>query len=348
MFQFAHPYLLFALIFIPIVIVLFFLAEAKKKALLKEFGDYRITGELMSDRSNTRPVLKLVLLSLAFAFFVLALAGPEFGTKLQEKKKRGVEIMIALDVSNSMMAEDIQPNRLERAKQAISRMVDRLQNDRVGLIVFGGDAYTQLPITNDYVSAKMFLANINTNTVPVQGTAIGAAINLASKSFTPDYKGDKAIILITDGENHEDDAMEAASEAKDKGIVVHTIGVGLPQGAPIPIYTQGSQPNYIKDEQGNVVISRLDADMLGKIATAGNGLFVQANNTQFGLNNIFDQIKKMSKAEYESKVFAEFENQYQWPLALALILLLLELVILERKTLWSGKLKLFSDKKQIL
>lgn len=345
MFQFAHPHLLFGLIAIPIVILLFLLAEARKKTLLREFGDYWIIDDLMADRSKTRPVLKLVLLLLAFAFFILGLAGPEFGTKLQEKKKRGVEIMIAIDVSNSMMAEDIQPSRLERAKQAISRMVDKLQNDRIGLIVFGGSAYTQLPITNDYISAKMFLSNINTGTVPVQGTAIGAAINLAARSFSPDYKGDRAIILITDGENHEDDAIGAATAAREKGIVVHAIGVGLPQGAPIPVVSSNGQRNYIKDEQGNVVISKLDSDMLGKIASAGNGAFVQANNIQFGLNNIFDQIKKMNKAEYEAKVFSEYESQYQWPMGIALLLLLIELLIFERKTKLSGKLQLFQVKK---
>lgn len=345
MFQFAHPYLLFCLLFIPVVIVLYILAERRKKKLLKVFGDQGLLDQLMEDRSQTRPLLKLVLLLIAFGFFILALAGPEFGTKLQEKKKQGVQIMIALDVSNSMLAEDIQPNRLERAKQAISRMVDNLQNDRIGLIVFAGQAYTQLPITNDYVSAKMFLSNINTNSVPVQGTAIGAAIKLAEKSFAPDSKGDKAIIVITDGENHDDNPVDAASEAKDKGIVVNTIGVGLPQGAPIPVSSAGGQRNYLKDEQGNVVISRLDADMLAKIAAAGNGYFVQANNSQFGLNIIFDQIKKMNKGEYEAKVFSDYENQYQWPMALALIFLLAELLILERKTVWSGKLKLFKINK---
>ena len=188
----------------------------------------------MPDHSKSRPIIRLVLLLIAVAFFILGIAGPEFGTKLQQKKHRGVEIIIALDVSNSMLAEDIQPSRLERAKQAISKMVDNLQNDRIGLVVFAGEAYIQLPITSDYISAKMFLQTISTNSVPVQGTAIGAAINLAARSFTADFKGDKAIILITDGENHEDDALGAVKAAAEKGIVVHTIGVGLPQGAPVP------------------------------------------------------------------------------------------------------------------
>jgi len=340
MFQFAHPGLLYLLLVIPIIIILFWLSARRKKRLLKDFGDQSIIQDLMPDYSKSRPILKLVFLLIALAFFVLGLAGPEFGTKLQQKKHRGVEIIIALDVSNSMMAEDIQPSRLERAKQAISKMVDNLENDRIGLIVFAGEAYTQLPITSDYVSAKMFLSTISTSSVPVQGTAIGAAINLAARSFTSDFKGDKAIILITDGENHEDDALGAAKAASEKGIIVHAIGVGLPQGAPIPVGGSG-QKNYLKDPQGNVVISKLDEVMLNQISGAGNGLYVRASNTQLGLNTVFDKVKKMSKAEYESKVYAEYENQFQWPMGLALLFLVFEILILDRKTRWSEKFHLF-------
>jgi len=339
MFQFAHPGLLYLLLVIPIIIILFWLSARRKKRLLKDFGDQSIIQDLMPDYSKSRPILKLVFLLIALAFFVLGLAGPEFGTKLQQKKHRGVEIIIALDVSNSMMAEDIQPSRLERAKQAISKMVDNLENDRIGLIVFAGEAYTQLPITSDYVSAKMFLSTISTSSVPVQGTAIGAAINLAARSFTADFKGDKAIILITDGENHEDDALGAVKAAAEKGIVVHTIGVGLPQGAPVPDGT--GTKNYLKDSQGNVVISKLDEVMLNEISGAGNGLYVRANNTQLGLNTVFDKVKKMSKAEYESKIYAEYENQFQWPFGIALFFLVLEMLILDRKTRWSEKFHLF-------
>lgn len=340
MFQFAYPKLLYLLAIIPVIIVFFWLSVRRKKALLKEFGDQSVVKELMPDYSGNRPVIKLIFLLLAVAFFVLGLAGPEFGSKLEKKKHRGVEVIIALDVSNSMLAEDIQPSRLERAKQAISKLVDNLQSDRVGLIVFAGEAFTQLPITSDYISAKMFLSNISTNSVPVQGTAIGAAINLATRSFTPDYKGDKAIILITDGENHEDDALGAAKAAAEKGITVYAIGMGLPEGAPIPV-SGGGQKNYLKDGQGNVVISKLDEGMLSQIASAGNGLYIRANNTQMGLNTVFDKIKKMSKAEFESKIYAEYESQFQWPIGIALLLLIFEMFILERKTKWSEKFHLF-------
>lgn len=340
MFQFSNPKLLYLLAIVPVIILLFWLNARRKRKLLNEFGDPSIIQELMPEYSRNRPVVKLVFLLIAVSFFILGIAGPEFGTKLQQKKHRGVEIIIALDVSNSMLAEDIQPSRLERAKQAISKMVDNLENDRIGLIVFAGEAYTQLPITSDYISAKMFLQNISTNSVPVQGTAIGAAINLAARSFTADFKGDKAIILITDGENHDDDALGAAKAAAEKGIVVHTIGVGLPQGAPIPVDGSG-QKNYLKDSQGNVVISKLDETMLNQISGAGNGLYVRANNTQVGLNTVFDKIKKMSKAEYESKVYAEYENQFQWPIGIAMVFLVLEILILERKTRLSKKYHLF-------
>lgn len=340
MFQFAHPKLLYLLAIIPVIIVFFWLSVIRKKALLKEFGDQSVVKELMPDYSSNRPVVKLIFLLLAVAFFILGLAGPEFGSKLEKKKHRGVEIIIALDVSNSMLAEDIQPSRLERAKQAISKLVDNMQSDRIGLIVFAGEAFTQLPITSDYISAKMFLSNISTNSVPVQGTAIGAAINLAARSFTPDYKGDKAVILITDGENHEDDALGAAKAAAEKGITVYAIGMGLPEGAPIPV-SGGGQKNYLKDGQGNVVISKLDEGMLSQIASAGNGLYIRANNTQMGLNTVFDKIKKMSKAEFESKIYAEYESQFQWPIGIALLLLIFEMFILERKTKWSEKFHLF-------
>jgi len=339
MFQFSNPKLLYFLAVIPVVIILYWLSARRKRKLLKEFGDQSLIQELMPDHSKSRPIIRLVLLLIAVAFFVLGIAGPEFGTKLQQKKHRGVEIIIALDVSNSMLAEDIQPSRLERAKQAISKMVDNLQNDRIGLVMFAGEAYIQLPITSDYISAKMFLQTINTNSVPVQGTAIGAAINLAARSFTADFKGDKAIILITDGENHEDDALGAVKAAAEKGIVVHTIGVGLPQGAPVPDGT--GTKNYLKDGQGNVVISKLDEVMLNEISGAGNGLYVRANNTQLGLNTVFDKVKKMSKAEYESKIYAEYENQFQWPFGIALFFLVLEMLILDRKTRWSEKFHLF-------
>ena len=277
---------------------------------------------------------------LALAFFIVGIARPQFGSKLKTEKREGVELMIALDVSNSMMAEDIQPNRLERAKRAISRLVDRLKDDKIGLIVFAGDAYTQLPITTDYNSAKLFLNSVNTQIVPKQGTAIGAAIDLARKSFTPNGEANKAIIIITDGENHEDDALASAKAALDEGAIVHTIGMGLPSGSPIPVLRNG-QTDYLKDRDGNVVVTKLNEQMLEQIAATGGGIYVRANNAQVGLNALFDEINKMEKQEMETRTFSEYDDQFQYFFAVGLFLLLLEFVILERKNKYLKRIKLF-------
>lgn len=341
MFQFAHSELLFLLIVIPLIVVFYWLSRRRRKNLLKNFGELEIVGQLMPEESKTRPVVKLIILLSALFFFILGLAGPQFGTKLRETKHKGVEIIIALDVSNSMMAEDIQPNRLERAKQAISKLVDQLKNDKIGLIVFAGEAFTQLPITTDYVSAKMFLSNISTNIVPVPGTAIGEAIDLASKSFTPDTKSDRAIVVITDGENHEDDAVGMAKNAREKGIYVHSIGIGLPQGSPIPLESVNNQKNYLKDAEGNVVISKLNEVLLQQIASAGNGIYIRASNTQIGLNTIFEEINKMNKTEYKAKRYSEYEDQFQWPIGLSILLLIIEILVLERRTKLFHRFHLF-------
>ena len=278
---------------------------------------------------------------LALAFIITGIARPQFGSKLKKVKREGVELIIALDVSNSMMAEDIQPNRLERAKRAISRLVDRLKDDKIGLIVFAGDAYTQLPITSDYNSAKLFLNAVNTQIVPKQGTAIGAAINLASRSFSPGGESSRAIIVITDGENHEDDAIAEAEAAVEKGIVVHTIGMGLPSGSPIPILRNG-QTDYLKDRDGNVVVTKLNEQMMEQIAAAGSGIYVRANNAQVGLNTLFSEINDMEKQEMESRSYSEYDDQFQYFFAVGLLLILMEFIILERKNRYLKNVKLFS------
>jgi Ca-activated chloride channel family protein len=296
----------------------------------------------MPGYSQSRPVLKSILVLLALVSLVFGIARPQFGSKLREIKREGVEIIIALDVSNSMLAEDIQPNRLERAKQAIARMVDRLVNDKIGLIVFAGDAYIQIPITTDYVSAKLFLNTISTDIVPKQGTAIGSAIELGMRSFTQQEETSKALIIITDGENHEDDAIQAAKQAVEKGITVHTIGIGLPQGAPIPVMS-GGQKTYRKDNQGETVISKLDETMLRRIATAGEGIYIRSTDTRVGLDKLFDEINKMDKQEMESRIYSEYDERFQYVFALGLFFLLLEFIILERKNRWLSRIKLFDQ-----
>ena len=276
MFRFAHPIYLYLLAVLPVMIGGYVYTLIDRRRAVRRFGDPKLVAELMPEVSRKREHLKFWLFFAAVAVMIFVIAGPQFGSKLETVKKRGVEIMVCLDVSNSMMAEDIQPNRLEKAKQMLSRMTESFTNDKVGLIVFAGDAFTQLPITSDYISAKMFLSSISPSMVSTQGTAIGAAINLALRSFTPNDQAGKTILLITDGENHEDDAVKAAKAAADRGITVNIVGIGQPEGAPIPV---GGSSNYMKDNDGNVVITRLNEQMCQEIAAAGKGIYVRADNT---------------------------------------------------------------------
>jgi Ca-activated chloride channel family protein len=340
MFRFAHPEYFWALWLIPLLTLFFIVSRIMRARALRKFGDREIIGYLTPSVSKTRPVFKFFLLMLALAAFIVGAARPQFGSKLKTVKREGVEIMIALDVSNSMLAEDIKPNRLERAKRAIDRLISRLKDDKIGLIVFAGDAYTQLPITTDYNTAQLFLSSVNTEIVPRQGTAIGAAIELALRSFTPNPESSKAIIIITDGENHEDDAVGAAEMAAKQGIVVHTIGMGLPQGAPIPAGI--GQGEFRRDRQGNVVITRLDEVTLEKISAAGNGIYLRASTANVGLEDLLDEINKMQKTEMESQVFAEYEDQFPYFFMAGLILLLLEFFIMERKNKYLRRIKLFT------
>lgn len=343
MFRFANAGYLWALLVIPLLTLFFVWSRIQRRKALKRFGNLEMVNQLMPFASRFRPVLKFAVLMLALAFIITGVARPQFGSKLKKVKREGIELIIALDVSNSMMAEDIKPNRLDRAKLAISRLVDKLKDDKIGLIVFAGDAYTQLPITSDYNSAKLFLNSINTQIVPKQGTAIGAAVNLAMRSFTPDSKANKAIIVITDGENHEDDAVAAAKSAAESGMVVHAIGMGLPQGSPIPVLRNG-QTEYLKDGSGNVVVTKLDEATLEKVAAAGNGIYVRANNAQVGLNTLFDEINKLDKTEMEALIYSEYDEQFQYFFAIGIFLLIIEFVILERKNRFLKNINLFSVK----
>jgi Ca-activated chloride channel homolog len=337
-FQFAYPWVLYLLFILPVLVMLFILTWRMRKKSLDLFGSSEIINQLMPDVSSGRPILKFSIIMFVLLLAVIAIARPQFGSKMQEVKRQGVELMIALDVSNSMMAEDIKPSRLEKAKQAISRLLDNLKDDKIGLIVFAGDAYIQVPITTDYSATKMFLSTIKTDYIQNQGTAIGAAIDLASRSFSPDNEKNKAIIIITDGENHEDDPVKSAQEAKTKGMIVHTIGMGLAQGAPIPV--EGTA-DFKKDNQGTVIISKLDEEMLMKIASAGNGIYVRANNISAGLSEVYDEINKMQKHEVKTKIFAEYDDQFQYIISFALVLLLIEFSILNRKNKYLKNINLF-------
>ena len=343
LFRFANPDFLYLLLLLPVVILLYFLNEVRKRNALRRLGDSNLISGLVPEMSGIRPLIKFILQLIAVAAGIIMLSRPQFGSKIEDVKKQGVEVIIALDVSNSMLAEDIQPDRLTRAKQAISRLVDNLDNDKIGLIVFAGDAYIQIPITTDYISAKMFLSAINPNIVPKQGTAIGAAINLGIKSFSPGEGKSKAMIIITDGENHEDDPVKDAEEASKAGIVIHTIGIGSTEGVPIPMIINGKK-DYLKDVNGNTVVTKLDEEILKKIALSTNGNYVRASNSNIGLDEIFSGIKKMKKQDLESTMYTEYNDQFQIFAAIALFLLLVDFFIMERKNRRLANIRVFKFK----
>ena len=319
---------------IPLFLLMVYYSKWKSKAF-KSFGEGLVKKGLIPFYSKSRENLKFLLIFLCITSMIIGISNPQIGTKMEEVKREGIDLMIALDLSNSMLAEDIKPNRLERARQAISRLIDKLEGDRIGLIVFAGDAYVQLPITTDYSAAKLFLSTVNTNIVPSQGTAIGKAIDLSIRSFDMENGQNKAIIIITDGENHEDNALEQAKLTNEKGVLVHTLGMGLSKGGPIPIYNKyGNNTGYRKDKEGNTIISKLNEQMLQDIASSGGGTYVRANNTQAGLSTLFSEINKMEKKEIGTMVFTDYKDRFQLFLSIALLLLFFDLILLSRKNKW--------------
>jgi Ca-activated chloride channel homolog len=343
LFRFANPDYLYLLLLLPVIIAFWIINEFRKRKAIHKFGDSILVKKLLPELSKVRPWFKFILQLVALSLAIIILARPQFGSKIEEVKKQGVEVIITLDVSNSMLAEDIQPDRLERAKQAISRLVDKLENDKIGLIVFAGDAYTQIPVTNDYVSAKMFLSTINPNLVPKQGTAIGAAIDLGIRSFSQGTGKSKAMIIITDGENHEDDPVEKSKEASTAGIVIHTIGIGSTEGVPVPLIINGKR-DYLKDADGNTVITKLDEDILKDIAMNANGRYVRASNSNIGLDEIFNEIRKMKKQELEGTMYTEYNDQFQVFAGAVLLLLILDFLIMDRKNRRLVNIRLFKFK----
>lgn len=326
MLNFANPQYFLLLILVPLIPVLYAIVRARRRARLRKFGDEELVKALMPSWSGSKGWLKTILFTLAFFCFVIGLCRPQVGAKLSERETRGAEIMICVDVSNSMLAQDYSPDRLGRAKLAISRIVDRLDGDRIGLVLFAGSSFVQLPITTDYVSAKMFLNSIDPSSVPVQGTAMGEAIYTAAKGFSAQSEKSRAIIVITDGENHEDDPVDAASQVAEMGIRVYTIGVGTVQGQPIP-----KDGELMKDKDGNIVVTRLDEQTLRKVAEVGGGAYVHAGNEEFGLNPIIDDIRSMEDERFNSVVFEEYDEQFMYFFGAALVLLVLEMLIGERK-----------------
>ena len=323
---FASYKFLWLLLLVPIIPAGYAIAMAMRKRRINRFGDPRMVAQLMPHYSRAKGWVRIILFTLAFFFFVIGLARPQIGAKLSERQTKGAEIMICLDVSNSMLAQDYTPCRLERAKLAISSPVDKLHDDRIGLIIFAGSSFVQLPVTTDYVSAKMFLSSIDAGSVPVQGTAIGDAIHTAMKSFSAQSEKSRVIILISDGENHEDDAVAAARDAAQAGIRIYTVGVGSAAGQPVPV-----DGELLRDKDGNIVVSRLDEKTLRQVADAGGGAYIQAGNEEFGLNPIINDIRAMEGELFSSVVFEEYDEQYMYFFAIALILLVIEMLVGERR-----------------
>jgi Ca-activated chloride channel family protein len=344
MLRFAHIDILWGLVAIPVFIFMFLEITRWKSKAIKQLGDKEVVKQMIPDVSFSRPWLKFILFVLAYAIGIVGAADPQIGSKVEDVKRKGADLMILLDVSNSMLAQDMAPSRLENAKRAIAQLIDNLHDDRIGLIVFAGQAYVQLPITTDYSAAKLFLNTVNTNMVPTQGTAIGAAIDMGMKSF--DFKDGtgKAMIIITDGENHEDDAVAAAKNAADKDVSVHVIGIGSVEGAPIPYYQDGKQMGYMKDEQGKEVISKMSEDMCKEIAAGGGGAYVRATNANSGLGLVMDQIAKIQRKTVDSKSFKDYEDRFQFFLGFAFLLLIAEFFIANRKSQRLSNLKLFEVK----
>ena len=334
--------MLWWLITTPVFVIAYIIYTKHKRRQLMEFGDQELVAQLMPDASKGRPIWKFSLLLLAWVLLIVAGSRPQYGQQEKTIKRQGIEVMVALDISNSMLAEDVAPNRLDRAKQILSKMIDNMVDDKVGLVVFAGEAFTQLPITCDYVSAKMFLNTITPNLISTQGTAIGAALQTAVTSFgATESEAGRAIILITDGENHEDDAIAVAKQAQELGIQVFVVGIGKPEGSPIP--KPGSN-DYFKDRSGQVVVSRLNEEMCQQIAAAGKGIYVRCDNTNTAMRALQQELDRMATAELESTVYADYNEQYQSFVLIALLLIVIEFFILSRKNHRLTRMDLFGEK----
>lgn len=340
MFRFGEPIYLYLLFVLPVLVALYLYSNWRRRKKIRQYGDPALLAHLMPTVSKYRPDVKFWLVFAALTMVIFMLARPQFGSKMETVKRQGVETVVALDISNSMLAEDVTPSRLEKSKKLISRLVETFNNDKVAMIVFAGEAFTQLPITSDYISAKMFLETISPSLISTQGTDIRGAIDLALKSFTPNEGVGRAIVLITDGENHEGGALEAAQQAAKQGIRVFVLGVGSPDGAPIPT---GNNNEYRRDKDGNVIITRLNEQMCQEIAKAGNGMYVRVDNTNNAERALNAEINKLAKADVETQVFTEFDEQFQVLAWLALILLVADLMLLERKNPLFKNVKLFKQ-----
>ncbi|MGJ8735466.1 VWA domain-containing protein [Zobellia laminariae] len=345
MIQLDEKIYFYLLAIIPVIIVLFALLQIWKKRTQKKFAETPLLKRLSPDKSNFKSSLKLLFFLLGITFLILGLVNPKIGTKLETVKREGVDVVFAVDVSKSMLAEDIAPNRLEKAKRLVSEIINQLASDRIGIIAYAGQAFPQLPITTDYGAAKMFLQSMNTDMLTSQGTAINEAINLATTYYNDEEQTNRVLFIISDGEDHsEGDTKDAVEKALEEGIQIFTIGVGKPKGAPIPIKRNGVVESLKKDSQGEVVITKLNEDVLIDIADDGDGEYIDGSNTEVAVERIKELLQQMDKKEFEAKQFAEFKDQFQWFLGIGLLFLLLDIFVLDKRTKWLKKLNLFNEK----
>ena len=345
MYQLEEPTYFIYLASIPILLVMFLLVLWWKKRKQKQFADSGLMQKLSPQMSIFKSFLKIGVICMALAALVIALVNPKMGTKLETIKRQGVDIVFALDVSKSMLAEDIAPSRLEKAKQIITRIIDNLGSDRIGVIIYAGNSYPLLPITTDHAAAKMFLQNADPDMVSSQGTAINEAINRGITYFDKEERTNRFLFIVSDGEDHEENVAYAAEDATKAGIKIFTIGIGTEKGGPIPIKENGNVISYKKDNKGEVVITQLKPDVLKEIASEGNGKYIDGNRTQETIKTIEDLLLKAEKNEFETKQFSDYKDQFQWFIGLGLLFLLIDVLLLEKKTKWIQKLNLFNEKK---
>lgn len=339
MFRFANPEYLYLLFILPVLVVGFILLNIQKLKAVKKLGDLKLIKRLMPELSLKRSYLKFWLIFAVVVFGIIVAARPQFGTKIEKVEKKGIELVIAIDVSNSMMARDVNPDRLSKAKQILTRIIDERKNDKVAIVVFAGEAYVQLPMTSDIQSAKIFLENIDPSLVPVQGTVIGSAINIAMNSFTSDKEVDKSIILITDGEGHDDNGLQLAEQAASAGIQINVVGIGTPEGSPIPVSPTSNEMK--KDNEGNIIVTKLNEEMCKEIAQAGKGMYVRADNSNNALKSLQAELDKLQKKNVEGSAYSEYDEKFQFFAWCMLILLLVEICIFDKKNRIFRNIRLF-------
>ncbi len=343
MYKIEEPIYFYLFAIIPVIIVIYLLVFWWKKRAQKKFASPELLEKLAPNSSNFKSILKLVFLLLGISFLILALINPKMGTKLKTVKREGVDVVFALDVSRSMLAEDIAPNRLEKSKQIISKIINKLGSDRVGIIIYAGNAYPLLPITTDHAAGNMFLQNANPDMVTSQGTAINEALNLARTYYNNDEQTNRFLIIISDGEDHQEDTKQIAQNIANEGVKVYTIGIGTESGGPIPLKINGSLIGYKKDRKGETVITQRKSPILQDVADIGNGNYVDGNKTEVAVDAISDVIANAQKSEFETKQFSDYQDQFQWPLGIALLFLVLDVLLFDRKTKWLKKIDLFNE-----